>query len=102
MMGNVLPRAIRLSELKQTVGDPGDLVFCTYDNNVTRLAQYIYFSDEVAEGEGIDAGWYSINSYGEPNIEAGTQDFTIASGEGFVIVSSSNSAVLQFPKAINE
>ena len=100
MMGNVLPRAIQLSELKQTVGDPGDLTFCTYDNNVTRLAQYWYFSSEATGGE-LPEGWYKIVD-DEPDFESGVQDFEIPSGQGFVVNSSNSSAVLQFPKAINE
>jgi hypothetical protein len=100
MMGNILPRAITLSELKQTSGDPGDLTFCTYDNNVTRLAQYIYLADEVAQEAGVAAGWYSINNYGEPDLDAGAQDFEIASGAGFVVVSGNSNAVLTFPKAM--
>ena len=101
MMGNVLPRDILLSELKQTVGDPGDLIFCTYDNNVTRLAQYIYVSAEAAAEAEIDSGWYILDSDGMPDVEAGVKDFTITSGQGFVINSLNSSAVLQFPKAIN-
>ena len=45
------PTAIKLSDIKQTAGEPGDLTLCTYNDNVTRLAQYIYVSAEaVAEG----------------------------------------------------
>ena len=101
MMGNVLPRSIRLSELKQTVGDPGDLTFCTYDNNVTRQAQYWYFSSEATGGE-LEEGWYLLDSNDEPQFDLGVQDFTIASGEGFVVNSLNSNAVLQFPKAIAE
>ena len=101
MMGNVLPRTIQLSELKQTVGDPGDLTFCTYDNNVTRLAQYWYFSSEATGGE-LEEGWYILDNNGEPDFEKGPQDFQLASGEGFVVNSSNSSAILQFPKAITE
>ena len=101
MMGNVLPRDIRLSELKQTVGDPGDLTFCTYDNNVTRQAQYWYFSSEATGGE-LEEGWYVLNSNDEPRFELCVQNFDIASGAGFVVVSANSSAVLQFPKAINK
>ena len=101
MMGNVLPRPIQLSELKQTVGDPGDLTFCTYDNNVTRQAQYWYFSSEATGGE-LEEGWYLLDSNDEPQFELGVQDFSIASGQGFVVNSLNSSAVLQFPKAINE
>ena len=101
MMGNVLPRTVQLSELKQTVGDPGDLTFCTYDNNVTRQAQYWYFSSEATGGE-LEEGWYVLNSNDEPRFELGVQNFDIASGAGFVVVSANSSAVLQFPKAINK
>ena len=100
MMGNVLPRDITLSELKQTVGDPGDLVFCTYDNNVTRLAQYIYVSDEAAAEAEIAAGWYALDGDGNPDVEGGVKDFTIPAGQGFVVNSANSSAVLQFPKAM--
>ena len=100
MMGNVLPRDIRLSELKQTSGDPGDLTFCTYDNNVTRQAQYWFFSTEATGGE-LPEGWYQIVD-DEPDFESGVQDFTITSGQGFVVNSVNSSAVLQFPKAIND
>ena len=102
MMGNVLPRDIRLSELKQTVGEPGDLTLCTYDDNVTRTAQYIYVSEEAAAEAKIDAGWYILDGDGNPDVEAGVKDFTITSGQGFVVNSSNSSAVLQFPKAITE
>lgn len=101
MMGNVLPRPVMLSEIKQTVGDPGDLTFCTYDNNVTRQAQYWYFSTEATGGE-LPEGWYILNSDMEPEFEKGPQDFQLASGDGFVVVSGNSNAVLQFPKAINE
>ena len=101
MMGNVLPRAIQLSELKQTVGDPGDLTFCTYDNNVTRLAQYWYFSTDATGGE-LPEGWYILDENADPDFEKGPQDFSIPSGQEFVVNSSNSSAVLQFPKAINE
>ena len=101
MMGNVLPMTVRLSEIKQTVGDPGDLTFCTYDNNVTRLARYWYFSSEATGGE-LEEGWYILDSNADPDFEAGPQDFTLAAGEGFVVVSGNSSAVLQFPKAIND
>ena len=99
MMGNVLPRAVMLSEIKQTVGDPGDLTFCTYNNNVTRLAQYWYFSTEATGGE-LEEGWYLVDDNLEPDFEKGPQDFSIPSGQGFVVNSSNSSAVLQFPKAI--
>ena len=102
MMGNVLPRDITLNELKQIGGDPGDLIFCTYDNNVTRLAQYLFVSEEVATEEGIDSGWYILDGDGNPDVEAGVKDFTISSGQGFVVNSANSNAVLQFPKAINE
>ena len=101
MMGNVLPRAIQLSEIKQTVGDPGDLTLNTYNNNVTRTASYWFFSTEATGGE-LPEGWYILDSNADPDFEAGPQDLTFASGEGFVIVSGNSSAVLQFPKAINE
>ena len=101
MMGNVLPRTVRLSEIKQTVGDPGDLTFCTYNNNVTRTASYQFFSTEATGGE-LEEGWYILDSNGDPDFEKGPQDFTLASGEGFVVNSVNSSAVLQFPKAINE
>ena len=101
MMGNVLPRDIMLNELKQTVGDPGDLTFCTYDNNVTRLARYWYFSTEATGGE-LEEGWYILDNNGEPDFEKGPQNFTIPSGQGFVVNSVNSNAVLQFPKAINE
>ena len=100
MMGNVLPRDIKLSELKQTVGEPGDLIFCTYDNNVTRLAQYIYVSDEAAAEAEIASGWYALDGDGNPDVEGGTKDFTIPSGQGFVVNSLNSNAVLQFPKAM--
>ena len=99
MMGNVLPKSVQLSEIKQTVGDPGDLTFCTYDNNVTRQAQYWYFSTEATGGE-IPEGWYLLNSDMEPEFDKGIQDFEIGSGEGFVVVSGNSNAVLQFPKAM--
>ena len=95
------PTAIKLSDIKQTVGDPGDLVFCTYNDNVTRLAQYIYVSAEAAAEAEIDPGWYILDSDGMPDVEAGVKDFTITSGQGFVINSLNSSAVLQVPKAIN-
>ena len=101
MMGNVLPRTVYLREIKQTVGDPGDLTFCTYDNNVTRQAQYWYFSSEATGGE-LEEGWYILDGNGDPDFESGVQDFAIPSGEGFVVNSFNSSAVLQFPKAINE
>ena len=100
MMGNVLPRDIKLSELKQTVGEPGDLIFCTYDNNVTRLAQYIYVSDEAAAEAEIASGWYALDGDGNPDVEGGTKDFTIPSGQGLVVNSLNSNAVLQFPKAM--
>ena len=101
MMGNVLPKPVMLSEIKQTVGDPGDLTFCTYNNNVTRTASYWYFSSEATGGE-LEEGWYILDSQGDPDFEKGPQDFQLASGEGFVVVSGNSSAVLQFPKAIND
>ena len=99
MMGNVLPKSVNLSEIKQTVGDPGDLTFCTYDNNVTRQAQYWYFSSEATGGE-LPEGWYILDSNDEPQFEQGVQDFSLESGEGFVVVSANSNAVLQFPKAM--
>ena len=101
MMGNVLPRSVNLSEIKQTVGDPGDLTFCTYNNNVTRTASYWFFSTEATGGE-LKEGWYLLDNNGEPDFEKGPQDLTLASGQGFVINSLNSSAVLQFPNAINE
>ncbi len=99
MMGNVLPRAVQLSEIKQTVGDPGDLTFCTYNNNVTRLAQYWYFSSEATGGE-LPEGWYLLDENLDPDFEKGPQDLTLASGDGFVVNSDNSNAVLQFPKAM--
>lgn len=99
MMGNVLPKSVMLSEIKQTVGDPGDLTFCTYDNNVTRQAQYWYFSSEATGGE-LAEGWYILDANLDPDFEQGPQDFSLASGEGFVVVSGNSSAVLQFPEAM--
>ena len=101
MMGNVLPRTVYLREIKQTVGDPGDLTFCTYNNNVTRTASYWYFSTEATGGE-LEEGWYLLDSNLDPDFEKGPQDLAIASGDGFVVNSVNGSAVLQFPKAINE
>ena len=101
MMGNVLPRAVQLSEIKQTVGDPGDLTLCTYNNNVTRTASYWFFSTEATGGE-LAEGWYILDNNGDPDFEAGPQNLTFTSGDGFVIVSGNSSAVLQFPKAITE
>ena len=101
MMGNVLPMPVMLSDIKQTVGDPGDLTFCTYDNNVTRLARYWYFSTEATGGE-LEEGWYILDENADPDFEKGPQDFQLASGEGFVVNSDNSNAVLQFPKAINE
>ena len=101
MMGNVLPRTVQLSEIKQTVGDPGDLTFCTYNENVTRTASYQFFSTEATGGE-LPEGWYILDKNGDPDFEAGPQDVPLPSGQGFVIVSSSSNAVLQFPKAIVE
>ena len=98
MMGNVLPTTVKLSQLKQSVGDPGDFTFCTYDNNVTRQAQYWFFSTEATGGE-LEEGWYILNNMGEPDFEKGVQDFDIAPGQGFVITSVNSGAVLQFPKA---
>ncbi len=104
MMGNVLPRTLMLSELKQISGGPGDLVFCTYDNNVTRQAQYMYISDEVVTGsEGYfpNVGWYKVDDSLNPiNPELGAQDLEIPSGDGFVVNSSNSEAMLQFPKAL--
>ena len=101
MMGNVLPRSVNLSEIKQTVGDPGDLTFCTYNNNVTRTASYWYFSSEATGGE-LPEGWYLLDSNFDPDFEKGPQDLTLASGDGFVVISGNSNAVLQFPKAIAE
>lgn len=93
------PTAIKISDIKQTVGDPGDLTLCLYNDNVTRLAQYWYFSSEATAGE-LEEGWYILNSNDEPQFEQGVQDLTLAPGEGFVVVSANSSAVLQFPKAM--
>ena len=101
MMGNVLPRTVNLSEIKQTTGDPGDLTFCTYNDNVTRIASYQFFSTETTGGE-LAEGWYILDSNGDPDFEAGPKSVEFASGAGFVIVSANSSAVLQFPKAIND
>ena len=98
MMGNVLPRTVHLSEIKQTVGDPGDLTLCRYDDNVTRLASYLFFSTEATGGE-LPEGWYILDSNGDPDFEAGPQDYEFASGQGFVVVSANSNAVLQFPAA---
>ena len=95
------PTAIKISDIKQTAGDPGDLTLCLYNDNVTRQAQYWYFSSEATGGE-LEEGWYILDSNGDPDFESGVQDFAIPSGEGFVVNSFNSSAVLQFPKAINE
>ncbi len=42
------PTAIKLSDIKQTAGEPSDLTLCTYNDNVMRLAQYICVSAEAA------------------------------------------------------
>jgi len=99
MMGNVLPRTVQLSEIKQTVGDPGDLTLCTYDDNVTQLNQFQFFSTEATGGE-LPEGWYVLDKNGDPDFEKGPQDFALDSGAGFVIVSANSNAVLQFPKAM--
>ena len=99
MMGNVLPRAVQLSEIKQTVGDPGDLTLCTYDDNVTQQHQYQYFSSEATGGE-LPEGWYVLDSNLDVDFDKGPQDFELASGDGFVVVSANSNAVLQFPKAM--
>ena len=98
MMGNVLPKQITLSQIKQSVGDPGDLTFCTYDNNVTRTAQYWFFSTEATGGE-LEEGWYILDNNGEPDFEKGVQDIPLPAGEGFVVNSVNSSAVLKFPAA---
>ncbi len=110
MMGNVLPRAINLSEIKQTVGFPGELVLCTYDNNVTRQARYMYFSEAAIADEvdwdssltslNLQPGWYLSDASKIPDFKKGAQDIEFASGQGFVVESSSNTAVLQFPSAM--
>ena len=92
------PTEIKISDIKQSVGDPGDLTLCLYDDNVTRQAQYWYFSTEATGGE-LEEGWYLLNSDDEPEFEKGVQDFDIAPGQGFVITSVNSGAVLQFPKA---
>ena len=93
------PVDIKLSDIKQTVGDPGDLTLCTYDDNVTLQQQYQFFSTE-ATGGALPEGWYILDKNGDPDFEAGPQDFPIPAGQGFVIVSGNSNAVLQFPKAI--
>ena len=92
------PTEIKISDIKQSAGDPGDLTLCLYDDNVTRQAQYWYFSAEATGGE-LEEGWYLLNSNDEPEFEKGVQDFDIAPGAGFVITSVNSTAVLQFPKA---
>ena len=54
------PTAVKISDIKQTVGDPGDLTLCLYNDNVTRLAQYWYFSSEATGGE-LPEGWYILD-----------------------------------------
>ena len=99
MMGNILPVSINLSQIEQSAGDPGDLTICTYDNNVTRLAQYWFFSTEATGGE-LPEGWYILDNNGEPDFESGAQNVTFASGAGFVVVSASSTATLSFPAAL--
>ena len=99
MMGNILPRTVQLSEIKQTVGDPGDLTLCTYDDNVTQLHQYQYFSSAATGGE-LPEGWYVLDASLDPDFDKGPQDFELAAGDGFVVVSGNSSAVLQFPSAM--
>ena len=68
------PTAIKLSDIKQTAGEPGDLTLCTYNDNVTRLAQYIYVSAEAAAEAEIDPGWYILDGDGNPDVEAGVKE----------------------------
>ena len=93
------PTAIKISDIKQSSGDPGDLTLCRYDDNVTRLASYNYFSSEATGGE-LPEGWYILDSNGDPDFDAGPQEFEFAAGQGFVVNSVNSSAVLQFPGAM--
>ena len=93
------PTAVKLSDIKQTVGDPGDLTLCTYDDNVTQLHQYQYFSSAATGGE-LPEGWYVLDASLDPDFDKGPQDFELAAGDGFVVVSGNSSAVLQFPSAM--
>ena len=85
------PTAIKISDIKQTAGDPGDLTLCLYNDNVTRLAQYIYFSSEATGGE-LPEGWYILDSNGDPDFEQGPQEANLPYGQGCVIVSGNSSA----------
>ena len=68
------PTAIKLSDIKQTAGEPGDLTLCTYNDNVMRLAQYICVSAEAAAEAEIDPGWYILDGDGNPDVEAGVKE----------------------------
>ena len=81
------PTEIKISDIKQSVGDPGDLTLCLYDDNVTRQAQYWYFSTEATGGE-LEEGWYILNNMGEPDFEKGVQSADLPYGQGCVIVSA--------------
>ena len=75
------------------------IAFVGADDNVTRLASYNYFSSEATGGE-LPEGWYILDSNGDPDFDAGPQEFEFAAGQGFVVNSVNSSAVLQFPSAM--
>ncbi len=100
MTGNVLPHSIMLSDLKQTAGGAADLILCTYNDNVSRTAMYIYINAEEAAVAGLaSAGWYQLDDEFNP-IPDEVKDFELPSGQGFVVVSGNSDAVLQFPSAM--
>ena len=103
MTGNVLPVTLKLGQIKQVGGYVSAFTLTTYDNNVTSQNEYWYFDEEAAFDAEIEVGWYELTEDEDgnivPNIEKGVQNFDVAPGEGFVVVSIEDSATLQFPKA---
>ena len=103
MTGNVLPKTLTLGQIKQVGGSVSSFTLTTYDNNVTSQKEYWYFDADTAESVEIDEGWYELTEDEDdniiPDIEKGVQNFSVGSGEGFVVVSVDDDAVLQFPKA---
>lgn len=102
MTGNTLPREIDINEIKQVGGDPADLVLATYNDNVTRLCEYHYFTKEfiAAEELGCEEGWYEPDADGEYDLEAGPAHVTIKAGQGFVIDCVAVSATFKLPAAL--
>ena len=105
MTGNALPRTIDINEIKSGTDEWSDIQLVTYDDNVTSQQEFYYLPQAVIDDDpetfdGFEAGWYFIDEYGDPDLEAGRQMLPVPAGQGFVINAWVEGATYIIPKPL--